>query len=234
MRVEGLEIAAMMVPAEEVGGDYYDVQATADGAWIGIGDVAGHGLTAGLVMLMIQSIIAALARDNPAAPPGRVLTVLNAVLYENIRQRLRQDEHVTLTLLRYRPDGSFVFAGAHEEIVVCRARGGRCELHPTPGTWVGAIEDISQFVEPSRLALNEGDLMVLYSDGIIQAMNEAGEQFGMDRLCQEIEAMRDRPVGKIVEQVMTTVNAFAPGTRADDMTIMVIRYVGGHQPQVTA
>src|SRR5499427_5838204 len=63
--VRGLEIAARMRRATEVGGDYYDVLPTEDGCWLGIGDVAGHGLPAGIIMLTIQSAIAALTQDRP-------------------------------------------------------------------------------------------------------------------------------------------------------------------------
>ncbi len=67
--VEGLELSAVMKPAAEVGGDYYDVLATDEGGWLGIGDVAGHGLAAGLVMLMIQSMISALDAQRPGRQP---------------------------------------------------------------------------------------------------------------------------------------------------------------------
>src|SRR5262252_1055280 len=69
-RVAGLEIAAVMVPSAEVGGDYYDIIPTKGGCWIGIGDVAGHGLKSGLVMMMIQSILATLVRHEPDGDMG--------------------------------------------------------------------------------------------------------------------------------------------------------------------
>src|SRR5690606_12868213 len=69
-RVPGLELATVMVPATEVGGDYFDVLPCPGGCWIGIGDVAGHGLSAGLVMLMIQSIVAATVHVRPELGPG--------------------------------------------------------------------------------------------------------------------------------------------------------------------
>ncbi|HYP90915.1 MAG TPA: SpoIIE family protein phosphatase, partial [Polyangiaceae bacterium] len=76
-----LELAAKMVPASEVGGDYYDAFAAGSGGFIGIGDVAGHGLTSGLVMLMVQSVIGALGRKSPEAAPSELVSALNTVLY---------------------------------------------------------------------------------------------------------------------------------------------------------
>src|SRR6185503_1525623 len=130
--VAGLEIAATMNAATEVGGDYYDVVPVDDGCWIGIGDVAGQ------VMLMMQSGIGALARKMPDAAPRDLLLALNTMLVENVRERLGQHEHATLTLIRYRRDGSLTFAGAHEDMLIRRVATGRCDRVETPGAWVGA------------------------------------------------------------------------------------------------
>jgi sigma-B regulation protein RsbU (phosphoserine phosphatase) len=221
----GLEIAAKMMPAEDVGGDYYDVLPAGAGGWLGIGDVAGHGLTAGLVMMMIQGIVSSLIRERPDASPSDLLCALNRVLYENIHDRLAQDEHVTLTLMRYEANGKLWFAGAHEEMVVCRAAGGPCERIATPGTWVGAIPDISANTSDSTMALLRGDLLVLYTDGLIQAMDGDGDQFGMDRLCRAVEEQRSAPVDDICAHVLAAVQRFQK-QQDDDVTLMVIRYTG--------
>src|SRR5262249_7320903 len=151
------------IPASEVGGDYYDVFPVVGGGWIGIGDVAGHGLTSGLIMLMVQSTVAALGRQSPGAAPRDIVRVVNEGLFDNIRHRLRNDEHVTLSLMRFHRDGRIVFAGAHEEIVVFRKAAGRCELIPTLGPWLGAMRDVGPVTVDNALRLEDGDLMVLYS-----------------------------------------------------------------------
>ena len=87
--VPGLEIAATMRTATEVGGDYYDVIPVEGGCWMGIGDVAGHGLGTGLVMLMMQSGIGALCRKLPDASPRELLLALNAMLVDNVRDAAR-------------------------------------------------------------------------------------------------------------------------------------------------
>ena len=186
--VPRLEIAATMRTATEVGGDYYDVIPVADGCWMGIGDVAGHGLGTGLVMLMMQSGIGVLARKMPDASPRELLLALNAMLVDNVRMRLGQREHATLTLLRYRQDGRLTFAGAHEEILIRRAATGRCERLETPGAWVGAKRDIEAGTVESSAQLQPGDLLVLYTDGLIEAMGRDGrERFGTDRLAALVE-----------------------------------------------
>jgi serine phosphatase RsbU (regulator of sigma subunit) len=223
--VDGLEIAAIMAPATEVGGDYYDVLPTDGGCWIGIGDVAGHGLSAGLVMLQTQSAVGALVAQNPAATPHDVLVGVNKVLYENIRHRLRHDEHMTISLVRYERDGRIVFAGAHEEIIVWRAATRTCEILKTPGTWLGMSNDIAAVTIDTTCRLAFGDVMVLYTDGVTEAMNASREQFGMERLRAELERVADSPVEAIRDHLFETVRAWT-NVQVDDVTLLVSRYRG--------
>jgi sigma-B regulation protein RsbU (phosphoserine phosphatase) len=222
-RLDGLEVSAAMIPASEVGGDYYDVFPVRGGGWIGIGDVAGHGLTSGLIMLMVQSTVAALGRQEPDAPPRAIVGVVNEVLYDNIRHRLRNDEHVTMSLLRFHRDGRFIFAGAHEEIIVCRKATGRCELHPTPGPWLGAIRDVGPVAVDSEIQLEDGDLMVLYSDGITEARNKSGSMFGIERLADLIEAERAGTVEQIRDRALAKIAEWT-AIQEDDITLLVLRY----------
>lgn len=220
--VHELDIAARMIPASEVGGDYYDILPVRDGCWIGIGDVAGHGLTAGLEMMMIQSIVAALVRENPRAAPRDHLRILNQVIYDNIRNRMDQDEHVTLTLLRYQLGGLVTFAGAHEEIVVIRAASGACERIETPGTWLGAMRDIARVTQDSTLQLEPDDVMVLYSDGVTEARSDRGVMFGMERLCDEVAAVRDEPAAVIRDRLLSAVDGWQD-RQEDDVSVVVVR-----------
>jgi sigma-B regulation protein RsbU (phosphoserine phosphatase) len=224
MRAEGLEIAAAMRPATEVGGDYYDVIPSGDACWIGIGDVAGHGLPTGLVMLMLQSVVSGLARKKPDAAPSEILHFVNAVLFENVRRRMEQDEHVTLTLLRYHRSGRVAWAGAHEDILICRADGGRIDWIPAQGTWVAAVADIRASTVDRHFELAAGDLMVLYSDGITEARSANGEMFGVDRLAATVQAVRDQSVDGIRDALLSAVTAWAVD-QDDDMTVLVARQV---------
>jgi sigma-B regulation protein RsbU (phosphoserine phosphatase) len=226
--VAGLEIAARMKPATEIGGDYYDVLPVERGCWIGIGDVAGHGLTAGLEMLMVQSTISALVANTPNAFPRDVLEVLNRVVFENVRNRMGQDEHVTLTLLRYNA-GIVTFAGAHEDILVCRTGAETCERIATPGTWIAGMPEIAAVTKDTRFELGVGDVVVLYSDGVTEAMNADRELFGTDRLCQIVEEHRAQPVAAICDRVMDAVQAWQH-VQDDDITIVIFRRTITHRP----
>jgi DNA-binding LacI/PurR family transcriptional regulator/serine phosphatase RsbU (regulator of sigma subunit) len=227
VRVTGLEIAASMQPATEVGGDYYDVVPVDDGCWIGIGDVAGHGLPTGLVMLMMQSGFGALARKLPDAAPRDLVLALNTMLVDNVRGRLGQHEHATLTLIRCRGDGRLTFAGAHEDIVIWRAATGRCERVATPGPWVGAKRDIAAGTVDSEARLAPGDLLVLYTDGLTEAPagDGSGARFGIDRLIALIEEHGALAPTAVRDTVLAAVAAFAP-VREDDVTLLIARYSG--------
>jgi serine phosphatase RsbU (regulator of sigma subunit) len=229
--VKGLEVAARMLPATEVGGDYYEILPVEGGCWIGIGDVAGHGLKAGLVMLQAQSAIEALVRRDPNARPRDVLAGVNKVLYENVRNRLGSDEHVTMSLLRWYSDGRLVSAGAHEEALIWRAETRRCERIPVEGTWLGAVAEIAPFTVERSQRLRQRDLLILYTDGVTEARNATGEMFGPDRLCALIEAAATEPVASIRDRALDAVARWAGGKQDDDVTLLVFRHLGVAEEQ---
>ena len=224
LAADGLEVSACMMTATEIGGDYYDVLPIEGGCWIGIGDVSGHGVTSGLIMLMVQSIVAGLIAQDPARSPREAVTILNRVLFENIRHRLLKDDFVTFSLLRV-VRGRVVFAGAHEQFLVCRGRGGCAEPIATPGTWLGVMPDIDRFTTETHLDLEPGDLVVLYTDGITEARNERGEQYGIERLGATVERYRDQPIEAIRDHVFAEVDRWAI-RRDDDATLVLLRQQG--------
>jgi serine phosphatase RsbU (regulator of sigma subunit) len=223
--VPGYDIAARMVPVATMGGDYYDVRPTSDGGcWIGIGDVAGHGVTSGLVMLMVQSGISALLEHRPDLAPHDVLRAVNAFLQDNIRERLHSDEHVTLSLLRFHPDGRVEMAGAHEDVILCRA-GGTLERIETAGTWLGAMRDVGPFLRTSTFRLGAGDLLLLHTDGATEAPNSGRERLGLDRIASELQRRAGAPATEIRDALFELVLQWAPQPE-DDVTLLVMRYLG--------
>jgi serine phosphatase RsbU (regulator of sigma subunit) len=225
LAVRSLQIAATMLPASEVGGDYYDIRPTADGCWIGIGDVAGHGLEAGLVMLMIQSGTSALVTHNPNALPHQLLPALNLMLIENLRRRMARDDHATLTVLHFFDDGRLTYAGAHEDIIIC-SQAGAVRAVPTHGTWLGIAEDISHELESRTIQLAPNDLVVLFTDGIPEARRNH-ECFGMPRLIAEVERRHQQTVEAILQGILAAVMDYCGGRPQDDATLLVLRYVPG-------
>jgi len=173
---------------------------------------------------MIQSAVQSLVRLSPRARPRDLVCALNGALYENIRKRMRRDEHVTFCLARYAPDGSLVFAGAHENILICREEGD-CENIPTSGTWLGAMSDISEVTTDTTLHLGPGDIMLLFTDGVIEASNGHGAQFGFDRLRSLLVENRKRPALEVRNLIMDAVLRWS-GRPDDDVTLLVVRCHG--------
>jgi serine phosphatase RsbU (regulator of sigma subunit) len=231
--VSGLEIRAHMVPAAVVGGDYYDVRPQPDGCWIGIGDVSGHGLTAGLLMMMIQSGISALTLARPDALPHEVLPHLNRMLWENIRERLGRDDFATLCLLRYFSDGRLLHAGAHEDILVCPAAGGPCQRIAAPGTWLGGVRDIARVTTTHTIQLAPADTVVLFTDGITEARASDRTFYGLDRLCELLERHRALPVADLHDVLLRDVQGFTP-VADDDMTLLVMRHQAAPTPTLNS
>jgi sigma-B regulation protein RsbU (phosphoserine phosphatase) len=223
--VEGLAISAQMLPAEIVGGDYYDIIPVEDGCWLAIGDVAGHGLAAGVIMLMIQSAVQSLVRLSPRASPRDLVIALNGALYENIQNRMKRDEHVTFCLARYSADGRLVLAGAHESILICR-ESGQCDEIIPQGTWLGIIEDVSSVTPETVVQLGPGDLMLLFSDGVIEADDGKGARFGTDRLRKLLVANRERSPQEVRNAIVDAVLRWGGRTPDDDVTLLVIRCHG--------
>jgi serine phosphatase RsbU (regulator of sigma subunit) len=220
-----LEFAGRMQPAEEVGGDFYDVlcDERSRSLWVTIGDVSGHGVPAGLVMLMTQSAFAAYFRANPLARPDEVIRGVNDLLSEQIGVRLRDDKYVTGLLLQHAGAGRFVYAGAHEWPLVWRKSTGKSEVLEAPGPWLGIKRELED-IPVSSLALARGDLLCLYSDGLIEARDAAGELFDMDRLASALEsaAGRGESLQGIADDVLQAVSAHAH-QREDDWTLLLIR-----------
>jgi serine phosphatase RsbU (regulator of sigma subunit) len=218
---DGVELAACMTTATEVGGDYYDVLPIDGGCWIGIGDVSGHGVTSGLIMLMVQAAVAGLVARDPHASPREAVTIVNRVLFENIRHRMLKDDFVTFSLLRV-SKRRIVFAGAHEHFLVVRNQSKQVESIATPGTWLGVMPDIGRFTTETTVDLEPNDLVVLYTDGITEARNDRGEQYGFDRLCTVVHGLRDQPIEQIRDRVLDDVSCWST-RRDDDATLVLLR-----------
>lgn len=222
LSVPGLEIAASMLPADQVGGDYYDVFNTPDGCWIGIGDVTGHGLLAGMIMLMMQSTVSALVDALPDSSPAQIVCHLNHVMRRNIRERLGETDHATFVMVRYRTDGLAMMAGAHEDLLLYRAAEGRCERLNPQGVWLGIADDIQDTTHDQGFRLDPGDVLLLYTDGLIEARSATHEEFGIERVEAILQANARSPVDVIRQQLVAAVLSWTP-VQQDDVTLIVAR-----------
>jgi serine phosphatase RsbU (regulator of sigma subunit) len=220
--IPSLDIAGYMAPADEVGGDYYDVLIEDNVTTIGIGDVTGHGLESGLVMMMAQTVIRAM-KEVQEKDPVIFLNTVNRTVYKNLK-RMEVDRQLTLSILNY-TKGYLTISGQHEEVLVVRADGSLEMVNTMDlGMTVGLIDDIADFIAQVTVKLEPGDGVVLYTDGIPEAQNEAGQFYGLERLCEVIQEHWSQSAQQIQEAVISDVQRFIGNHKVfDDITLLVLK-----------
>ena len=224
--IEGLDVSAFMEPATEVGGDYYEALNENGQIKFCIGDVTGHGLQSGMLMLMTQMGVRTLVNTGMRDPVD-FLKYLNRTLYGNIR-RMGVSKGMTLSIMDYRRDdrgGSMTLSGQHESVIIMRADGG-FELADTMelGFPLGLVDEISDYVKQTTIHLAPGDGVVLYTDGITEAENADLEQYGEQRLCQTVRRHWGKSADAVRDAVVRDLRDYVGSNDLmDDVTLLVVR-----------
>ncbi|MDP8934470.1 MAG: SpoIIE family protein phosphatase, partial [Cyanobacteriota bacterium] len=220
-----LDIAGFMEPADEVGGDYYDVLYTEGVVTIAIGDVTGHGLESGILMVMTQTAVRTL-KEVHELDTVRFLDTLNRTIYKNI-QRMNSDKNLTLSLLNY-ADCKVSISGQHEETLVVR-KDGLIERIDTIdlGFPIGLEEDISDWIHHVLVDLEPGDGVVLYTDGITEARNTSKQFYGLERLCEVVSQNWHLSAEQIKQATIDDLREFIGEEKVfDDITLLVLKQQG--------
>jgi len=220
--IDDLDIACYMCPADEVGGDYYDVLRIGDSVFIGIGDVTGHGLPAGIIMLMAQTSLLTLSQSGEQ-DMEKMMAILNRVIYQNI-VRINENKSMTLAAIRYQ-DRQFNLVGQHESVLICRKNGQIEEIDTIDlGFPIGLESDIADFISSTQFALEPEDTLLLYTDGITEAENEAGDMYTLERLKDGLMAHHALNAKDMLDQLLADVYAYIGETRVyDDISLVVIK-----------
>ena len=215
-RIEGLEMAVAWQPARAVGGDYFDVLKFGDHhTGICIADVAGKGMPAALLMSNVQAVLKSFASETIA--PGDLCASVNAVVCENIVLNRFISCFYALVDSRKRKL-SYANAGHYPPMLV---RHGRCLRLSEGGPVLGVFPH--QHYGQQEIDLQKGDCLALFTDGVTEACNASGEEFGEARLQQLLIAGQKLPASELQERVMLAVTEFADGSFDDDVTLMVLR-----------
>jgi sigma-B regulation protein RsbU (phosphoserine phosphatase) len=220
-QIEALEIAGFSEAAAEIGGDYYDVVQHQGRIIIGIGDVSGHGLESGVLMLMVQTAIRTLIENNET-DPKRLFEVLNRTIYKNI-QRLNSDKNISLSLVNYY-EGILSISGQHEEVLLVRQ--GKIERIDTVdlGFPLGLAETIEDFVFETKIPLAKSEVAVLYTDGITEAENSQGSHYGLNQLCAVVQQNWQRSAPDIRQAVIQDLRSHIGIEQVyDDITLVVLK-----------
>ena len=222
------EITGYMHPAATMGGDYYDVIHTPEADWVIIGDVAGHGVPAGLIMMMAHTSIRALLGRGGAMSPAELLERVNDVIVESVKQ-IGDDRYMTATFMAFREGGECAFTGLHQDIIIYRAAADRIETVKTEGIWLGIREDARGLVAENTVTMGKNDIMFLYTDGITEAWKKGSvrnirdpqkDMYGIDRLIQIFYENRDRKPDEIRDAVLRSLDDYSC---TDDITMVILR-----------
>jgi phosphoserine phosphatase RsbU/P len=241
--IPGVTVSAMCVPAREVGGDYYDVLPLPDGRYgLLIADVSGKGMSAALYMAELKGLILSLSQIH--ASPRDLLISANRLISEHLDSR----SFITMTYAVIDPAaGRMAYARAgHTPLMFMPRDDGspaRAQVLAPDGMVLGLRIDHGERFESllveSSLTFGPGDLLVLFTDGISEAMNELGDCFGEPRLAELLEEHAHLPFEELRERILREIDAFVGGApQHDDMTMILLKIdepaVGGAAPEAAA
>ncbi len=219
----GFEIAGMNVPARHLSGDYFDfIPLDEFRCGIVIADVSGKGVPAALIMAMCRGALRQIAPDRES--PAEALRRLNAQLYPDIKE----DMFISMAyVIIDRRDANIRLARAgHDAPVVYRAATGEIEIVKPPGMAVGIDSGVAfnKSTLDFSLPLAAGDCLVLYTDGVTEALDRAGDEFGVAAMKRAIQASAPEGAAAVVRRVAEEVRAFVGDyAQHDDITLIAIK-----------
>ena len=215
---DGFKIFGSMEPAKEVGGDFFDLVLLEDSCvGLSVADVSDKGVPAALFMMSSRTMMkgAAISARNP----GEVLSIVNSMLSEDNDPQM----FVTVLYAVYDPEnGLFTYAsGGHDAPLVVHPDGTSELLDLTSGLVLGILPDI--VFEQNSVTLKPGDTVICYTDGVTEAMNSEGEQFGIRRLKETFADSPPIDAQDAVKKIFDAVSLFAGGTvQSDDITCLTL------------
>lgn len=224
--VVGLEMHGFVTPALEVGGDYYDFiahEGTDRSVTIAIGDVAGKGVGAGIVMAMARSALRSLIQHQ-GVPTSTlpIMQSLNVMLCRDIPKQM----FITLNLLLWNADARTVqyTPAGHEHLIIYRARTGEVEKIRAGGVALGVLEQASKLMKEHVLQLEPGDHVLLYTDGVTEAMDILHDQFGLEKVIELVKQHGREHPRTLIETIHQAIVEFRGAADPhDDITLVAFR-----------
>jgi hypothetical protein len=218
--IPGIQLGGICIPAKEVGGDYYDYLLHEDGRLdLVIADVSGHNVGAALIMAETRTMIR--SRSGQFENPQELLHELNQFFYEDLT---RAELFITLFYLQYRSDTrEIIYASAgHSPTLFWQANSKRCLRLDPEGLIIGVKKDFPY--EQESLKLEEGDVLLLYTDGVIEAENDQHEFFGDQRLESLLREHCRLPPQELIDHIVEQVRLFAGHhSFQDDVSLIVMK-----------
>lgn len=221
-QISGLQLAAALVPAAEIGGDCYDViKVDEKNHLLYLSDVTGHGVPSGIVVSIANALIYSYSGEKNLCD---VLVNANRVL----KQKTTQNMFMTLIMVRYCGDNQLTYVSAgHPEMMHYYGTEKKVVAERGGGIALGMVPNISQMVSEMKIPFNSGDCVILYSDGIPEGVNEKGEQYSPARLKRALVEAGELPSAEAIKNALIAdVKEFmGKAPQMDDITLLVIRKI---------
>ncbi|MBN2535477.1 MAG: substrate-binding domain-containing protein [Spirochaetales bacterium] len=219
------EITARMLTAVQVSGDYYDISLDREGVlWLGIGDVSGHGVASGMVMMMAQTIHTAITLNYNVSARD-IVVMVNDILFRNITGRMGETPYMTFTTLKYLGQGRFQYAGLHLDLLIYRQYSRVCEVIETEGMWLNVKPDIREDTKNAEFFLGIGDVLILFTDGLTEVFNWKRELLDIYGFKDIVTAHGGKDVEVMQEAIFRDVINWCNGEYSDDMSLVVVQRI---------
>ncbi|MBW7857628.1 MAG: SpoIIE family protein phosphatase [Leptonema sp. (in: Bacteria)] len=217
-----IEVAARSIMAKTMGGDFYDFYQEDDQSKLTalVADVSGKSLPAALFMAVSSSILRTTIRTENK--PDSILRRANDLLYEESESGM----FVTVFLSQFDFKNSLLhYASAGHNEMLLLHQDDSYDVLKSRGAPLGVIESTEHSYEGKTTHISDGDLLVLYTDGVVEEINTENQEFGLDRFVEVLIKIKERPLAEIIDQVFQETQKFAGGNpQYDDFTLVLIRY----------
>ena len=221
--INGFQISGINVPARQVSGDYFDyIHVDDERLGVAIADVSGKGVPASLIMAICRSVLRAEAARNPS--PADVLRKVNRQLYPDIKE----DMFISMAylILDHERNGITLARGGHDAPLLYKQQSQSVTPIKSPGMVLGIDSGnvFDRITNDFAVPLERDDCLILYTDGVTEALNTEGDEFGLERTTESVRASASNGAQAIVRRVIDDVRNFAGSQpQNDDITLIAIR-----------
>ncbi|MBL8032246.1 MAG: SpoIIE family protein phosphatase [Leptospiraceae bacterium] len=213
-----VQFGIIFKPMQKVSGDFLNVFKKGDSVFVLLADVSGHGVPAALITMAANDAFGLAIRNSDS--PAAIFRDVNAQLSEQIKTQ----DYLTAFLVRIDERLRITYANAsHQKALHYKRKANTIEAYDTNGLFIGAMADATETYEEKQSRLHFGDLLILYTDGITEQVNAAGEEFGHARLQEIIFRYHDLPVQELADKIYHEMKTFAGNVRIrDDVSLLAL------------
>ncbi len=229
-KLEHDEVSGISIPARLIGGDYFDFYLLPNGKLrIVIGDVMGKGIPAAMLMILTRGAFRTAAESTKG--PGETLTAMNKAIYKDLRTL---NSFVTVFCADWDPaTGIFTYASAgHSLPIITSESEEKIDLPTVKGVMIGGLSN--QVYKEEYVSLSGGDLIFIYTDGIVEAVNKDGEMYKVERLENELKNIALKSAQEVENYIIDCIHHFTEGMPQKDDITMVILKVGKESTDISS